>query len=68
MSAKLIAEALCTKPFVPFEVTAKGRVVRVNGPGLVSFTDDKKRIIICEGPSFHILPVNQVESVHSVSG
>jgi hypothetical protein len=67
MSAKLIAEALCTKPFIPFEVTANGLVARVNGPGLISFTTDKKCVIICEGPSFHILQLNQVESVHRLS-
>ena len=63
MSAKLIAEALGTKPFISFEVTTKGRV---NGPGAVSFTDDKQRVIICDGPSFHILQLNQVESVQTV--
>ena len=65
MSAKLIADALATKPFVPFEVTTdKGRAIRVPGPGTISFTGDKNSVIICEGASCHLLLLNQVNSVH----
>ena len=64
MSVKLIAEALATKPFIPFEVTTdKGRAILVPGPGTVSFTGDKKSVILCEGASCHVLLLNQVNSV-----
>lgn len=65
MSEKLIGDAFATKPFVPFEVTTdKGRAIRVPGPGTISFTGDKKSVIVCEGANCHVLLLNQLNSVH----
>jgi hypothetical protein len=68
MSAKLIADALTAKPFVPFEViTQEGLALRVPGPGTISFTGDKKSVIICEGAGCHILRMAEVNSVRALS-
>jgi len=64
MSAKLLKAALNAKPFVPFEVTTMGgNVIPVKGPGLVSFTPNQQRILICEGARCHVLPAEQLASV-----
>jgi hypothetical protein len=68
MSAKLIADALSAKPFVPFEITTdNGRAIPVPGPGRISFTGDKKSVIVCEGASCHLLSVSQVNSVRPLA-